>query len=183
MSKAGLPYGVIYEGTESFQQASDHPIDLKTGYRTYAGGSNAQSALIQAIDIVLSINHHPTASGLSRDSPSKKNDFILEMRQYMPGPHRRFLESLASVSNVRSVISALPECRSGDAKEAYTMCVSCLRCFRNIHIKIVTRYILVQSSKSCRSNPGRETGTGGTQLIPFLKQMRDKTTEALIEEM
>jgi hypothetical protein len=33
-----------------------------------------------------------------------------------------------------------------------------------------------------KPNPGAETGTGGTQLIPFLKQVREETTETIAAE-
>jgi indoleamine 2,3-dioxygenase len=176
MSPAGLPYGVIYEGTTRLHANSSHPIDWKTGYRTYAGGSNAQSALIQALDIVMGVDHRPT--GEKKDAggegvpPPKKHEFIKEMREYMPGPHRRFLEDLTRVSNLRDFISSYPECvGSNELKEAYDACLVGLRRFRDIHIQIVSRYILIPSRKTTvKANLGGETGTGGTQLIPFLKQ-------------
>jgi indoleamine 2,3-dioxygenase len=187
MSPAGLPHGVIYEGTTPFHTSPAHPIDWNTGYRTYAGGSNAQSALIQALDIVMGIDHRPT--GQKRDDteqpgipPPKKHEFIREMRGYMPGPHRRFLESLTRVSNLREYI----ETQSDQAlRESYDACLAGLRRFRDIHIQIVSRYILLPSSKTAgvkKVGPGGETGTGGTQLIPFLKQVREETVEGVAAE-
>jgi indoleamine 2,3-dioxygenase len=185
MASAHLPHGVIYEGTKPFFASPPHPIDWSTGYRTYAGGSNAQSALIQALDIVMGIDHRPT--GEAKDSggegipPPKKHGFIQEMRAYMPGPHRRFLEALTRVSNLRDFIS---NSQSQALKEAYDACLAGLRRFREIHIQIVSRYILVPSSKTAtkKPNPGPETGTGGTQLIPFLKQVREETVEGVASE-
>lgn len=189
MSPAGLPYGVIYEGTSRFEANPSHPVDWNTGYRTYAGGSNAQSALIQALDIVMGIDHRPT--GEKKDAggegvpPPKKHEFIKEMRSYMPGPHRRFLEDLTRVSNLRHFVSSYPESQAGDElREAYDACLVGLRRFREIHIQIVSRYILLPSSKTNvkKAHPGGETGTGGTQLIPFLKQVREETMEGVAAE-
>jgi indoleamine 2,3-dioxygenase len=193
MAPAGLPYGVIYEGTRPFRANPPHPIDWTTGYRTYSGGSNAQSALIQALDIVMGIDHRPT--GEKNDSfagegvpPHKKHDFITEMRGYMPGPHRRFLEDLSLVSNLRDFVTSYPSTLEGQTlKEAYDACLAGLRHFREIHIAIVSRYILIPARKSSMTavkklNPGGETGTGGTQLIPFLKQVREETTERVAAE-
>ena len=191
MTTAGLPNGVIYEGTSMFSANPPHPIDWNTGYRTYAGGSNAQSALIQALDIVMGIEHRPTGENRDASSeagipPPKKHEFIKEMRGYMPGSHRRFLEDLQRVSNLRDFVSTVPKNREGDElREAYDACLTGLRRFREIHIQIVGRYILNPSSKAKnvkKSNPGGETGTGGTQLIPFLKQVREETMEGVAAE-
>ena len=117
--------------------------------------------------------------------PPKKHEFIKEMRGYMPGPHRRFLEDLTRVSNLRDFIAEYPEGPEGHGlKEAYDACLAGLRRFRDIHIQIVSRYILVPSGKTVvkKPNPGAETGTGGTQLIPFLKQVREETMEGVAAE-
>lgn len=189
MAPAGLPYGVIYEGTRPFRANPPHPIDWSTGYRTYAGGSNAQSALIQALDVVMGVDHRPT--GEKKDAggqglpPPQKHDFITEMRGYMPGPHRRFLEDLSLVSNLCDFVSSYPSTLEGRTlKEAYDACLAGLRRFREIHIAIVSRYILMPARKATvkKPNPGAETGTGGTQLIPFLKQVREETTESIAAE-
>ena len=189
ISPAGLPYGVIYEGTSRFYTNPPHPVDWITGYRTYAGGSNAQSALIQALDIVMGIDHRPT--GEKRDTegegvpPPKKHEFIKEMREYMPGPHRRFLEDLTRVSNIRDFISSYPDSLEGERlREAFDACLVGLRRFRDIHIQIVSRYILAPLRKATvkKASPGGETGTGGTALIPFLKQVREETMEGVVAE-
>ena len=189
MSPAGLPQGVIYEGTKPFRANPPHPIDWTTGYRTYAGGSNAQSALIQALDIVMGIDHRPTGEkkdmGGEGVPPPKRHEFIKEMRGYMPGGHRRFLEDLSRVSNLRDFVTKYPASIQGnELKEAFDACLAGLRRFRDIHIQIVSRYILVPSSKTTvkKPNPGGETGTGGTRLIPFLKQVREETMEGVAAE-
>ena len=141
MAEAGLPDGVIYEdgsGTERFRQ--------------YAGGSNAQSSLIQFFDVVLGIEHRPTgekkparAPDAEREgrAPPPKHNFIMEMRRYMPGPHARFLADVQAVANIRDYVE---QNRANTALcVAYDACLSMLRVLRDKHIAIVTRYIVIPS--------------------------------------
>ncbi|EGX90278.1 indoleamine 2,3-dioxygenase [Cordyceps militaris CM01] len=190
MGEAGLPHGVIYEdgsGTETFRQ--------------YSGGSNAQSSLIQFFDIFLGIKHFPTGQlAQTSESASKRNNFIQDMRRYMPARHADFLNDCENVANVRSYV----ESNTGDEKLclAYDACLAMLSAFRDKHIAIVTRYIINPSrevrsrSRSPEATRGRnniaiasrkgdgklQKGTGGTALIPFLKQARDETGAPAIAE-
>ena len=199
MAEAGLPHGVLYEdaaGTET--------------YRQYSGGSNAQSSLIQFFDIVLGVEHRPTGERPDPSSESERearaaqrHNFIRDMRRYMPGPHAQFLNDVAMVSNIRDFV----EERTDDRPLciAYDACLTMLSAFRDKHIAIVTRYIITPSREvrarsrsrspevtrqrqnlaiSSRKEQDREKkrGTGGTALIPFLKQARDETGEPAVEE-
>lgn len=203
MAEAGLPNGVIYEDGTG-----------KEKYRQYSGGSNAQSSLIQFFDIILGIEHRPTgekkdpSSESEKDGtgPPPKHNFLLEMRKYMPGPHRRFLEDVTKVANLRDYVEA----HSGNREltVAYDACLAMLRAFRDKHINIVSRYIIIKSresrslsrskspvaerrkmdiatasrqDKNDSSNKKKLKGTGGTALIPFLKQARDETGEPAID--
>jgi len=140
MAEVGLPNGVIYEdgsGTEPFRQ--------------YAGGSNAQSSLIQFFDVVLGIEHRPTGEKRSEvpDSerngrgPVPKHNFIMEMRRYMPGPHARFLGDVQAVANIRDFVEDHRNNRP--LTLAYDACLSMLSNLRDKHIAIVTRYIVLPS--------------------------------------
>ncbi|KAI8149696.1 Indoleamine 2,3-dioxygenase [Fennellomyces sp. T-0311] len=70
MAEAGLPFGLIYEGVDSFWSAeTDEYADMShlsegerllRQYRRYAGGSAAQSSLIAALDVFLGVEHYPT---------------------------------------------------------------------------------------------------------------------------
>lgn len=134
------------------------------------------------------------------------------MRSYMPGPHRRFLEHMITVANVREFVEYNPHL--GTLSAAYDQCLDALAKFREKHLQIVSRYIVIMAQESKRKEaeaagrakataersgrdrpkdaPARErvlglagarpgvgglTGTGGTQLMPFLKQSRDETLE------
>ncbi|KAK8162463.1 indoleamine 2,3-dioxygenase alpha type [Phyllosticta citrichinensis] len=221
MADAGLPDGVI------FDDGSDAP----QRYVQYSGGSNAQSSVIQFFDLALGVEHRPTgekatpgaapspSSSPSQDAaapPAQQHNFITDMRTYMPGPHRRFLEAVSSVANVRPYVRARPQDRA--LTTAYDACLAMLRAFRDKHIQLVSRYIIVKSREtrnrsSSRSRPtnlasgsaapfkptaigsvgaerihggsGNDSknirGTGGTALIPFLKQARDETGEPAID--
>lgn len=198
MAEAGLPHGVIYDtgsGSETYCQ--------------YSGGSNAQSSLIQFFDIALGIDHRPT--GESRDPTSEsdregraadRHNFIREMRRYMPGPHAQFLRDVTRVANIRDYVEDHSEDRQ--LCLAYDACLAMLSTFRDKHIAIVTRYIIIPSKEvrarsrsrspeatrkqvnlavASRKKDGKnQTGTGGTALIPFLKQARDETGEPAVEE-
>ncbi|KAB8239491.1 Indoleamine 2,3-dioxygenase [Aspergillus alliaceus] len=186
MASAGLPNGVFY--------------DIGNGqgkWHQYSGGSNAQSSLIQTFDIFLGVEHSATGGMKNHGSaqPKKNNGFMQEMRNYMPGPHRRFLEMLTRVTNVRAY--ALSHKADSPIRDAYNTAVMSLGVFRDSHIQIVTRYIIMAArTKPPTSGPAQVNlatstttqmkelnekvtggihGTGGTDLIPFLKQTRDTT--------
>ncbi|RDW62808.1 indolic compounds 2,3-dioxygenase-like protein [Coleophoma crateriformis] len=198
MEEAGLPNGVLYEDATGAQS-----------YRKYSGGSNAQSSLIQFFDIILGIVHRTTgekkdtASEKEGSAPPPKNNFLLEMRKYMPGPHRRFLEDVGLVANIREYVEANSD--NAELRIAFDACLAMLSAFRDVHINVVTRYVVMKSreSRSRSKSPevtrrkldiassSREVkegddkknlkGTGGTALIPFLKQARDETAEPSVE--
>lgn len=122
------------------------------------------------------------------------------MRNYMPGPHRRFLEMLTQVSNIRPY--AMKHRSGSPVRDAYNTAVMTLGSFRDKHIQLVSRYIIMASKTRPIDNPQRrmETtniatattkaagtaeadkdvlyGTGGTDLIPFLRHTRDATKAA-----
>jgi len=117
------------------------------------------------------------------------------MREYMPGGHRRFLQKIESVANIREY--AQTSASGDEITAAYNLAVARVGVLRDIHIRIVTRYIIGPSRKpSQAANNGvgvnlaiastnRKSveglpGTGGTELMPFLKQSRDETKETAL---
>jgi indoleamine 2,3-dioxygenase len=124
------------------------------------------------------------------------------MRKYMPGPHSRFLTQLSTRAAVRPyVLAFIPE---HEVVTAYNAAVAAFSSFRNKHLKLVARYIIAPSRNplnppsplserrpsslnlatattwNVAGNPLKADpqGTGGTALIPFLKQTRDETKMA-----
>ncbi|NXE93675.1 I23O2 dioxygenase, partial [Menura novaehollandiae] len=164
-----MPHGLIYEGV------SQEPM-------AFSGGSAAQSTVLHAFDELLGIRHR-------QDSAA----FLHRMRDYMPPPHRAFVEEIGrAVSLKQHVLS------SGDARlrAAFNRCVSALTDLRSYHITIVTKYITIAAAKAKagRAEPGARAGpaggkppaaleakgTGGSHIFSFLKSIRDTTREGMI---
>lgn len=115
----------------------------------------------------------------------------------MPGPHRAFLDHITDISPIHTYVDS--SACSSDVSKAYNHAVEALAGFRDIHIQIVTRYIINPSKKAVSQGTEKENaglnlavattkkggkdvrGTGGTQLIPFLKQSRDETREMAVD--
>jgi indoleamine 2,3-dioxygenase len=175
MEAAGLPSGVFYDEGEG-----------NGSWRKYRGGSNGQSSLLQFCDAVLSVDH------------SKSGDFHAEMRGYMPGPHARFLNDVEAIATIRGYVDSHRE--NVQLLEAFNDAIAALSGFRDKHIALVTRFIIIPSrtkkpentvnrrdlasasSQLASKKPQTQEliGTGGTKLIPFLKTTRDETNEAAI---
>jgi indoleamine 2,3-dioxygenase len=172
-----LPNGVIYQGvsTERFQ---------------FYGGSAAQSALIPFYDITLGIDHDST----------KSKDFLLAMRDYMIKPHREFLKYLESIACVRPFVlerlnelAKLEKAESAlngsqqellrilrSLRDSYDLAVAYMQRFRGGHIALVAEYIMAQQKQAIPKGGLESTaggkGTGGTDLMNFLKPLREDCT-------
>ncbi|CAP65720.1 uncharacterized protein PODANS_7_760 [Podospora anserina S mat+] len=195
MAGAGLANGVFY----------DEGQDGKGEWRQYRGGSNGQSSLIQLFDLVLGVEHvaQGNASPDSYSREKKMESFHREVRGYMPEPHRRLLEFVEGryPGGLRKGVEDLlvtPSTEGNDGerrelREAFTTATKALAEFRNKHLQIVTRYIVIPSRKENKAKGSnlatassrlagdddkKLTGTGGTALLPFLKQSRDETFRA-----
>jgi indoleamine 2,3-dioxygenase len=122
------------------------------------------------------------------------------MRSYMPRQHALFLEQLCP-NIIRDFV--MSHSVSHSITEHYNSAVAALASFRNKHIQIVTRYIILPSkakythrgkvldqtlvTKTVPEKPDTSgstalLGTGGAVLVPFLKQARDETIASVIEE-
>lgn len=175
MEAAGLPNGIFYDEGNG-----------KGEWRKLRGGSNGQSSLIQFFDAVLGVEH------------TKCSNFHQEMRKYMPGPHARFLDDIEAIANIRNYVDAHQD--NLDLLTAYNSAVAILSGFRDKHIQLVTRYIILPSrlprvpmdkervsiatasTKLSKDVPATEdlVGTGGTKLIPFLRMSRDETRDTAV---
>uniref|UniRef100_A0A3B4F912 Indoleamine 2,3-dioxygenase 2-like n=1 Tax=Pundamilia nyererei TaxID=303518 RepID=A0A3B4F912_9CICH len=157
-----LPRGVMYEGV------SDEPILL-------SGGSAAQSSAIQCFDALLCIQHE------------EETAFLTRMRDYMPPAHRQLIETLSVCPPLRDFILS---CSNSDLCQAYNSCVSALVDLRNYHLNTVTKYVIIPGNHAQSVGcPFRgvgtalnTTGTGGSNLMVFLKSVRNTTQKALILE-
>lgn len=98
-------------------------------------------------------------------------DFV----NYMPAPHRQFLEKTYQNSQVRRFVK---ESSSPDLVKAYNNCVANILLMRTSHYKMIPKYI---------SNPGEKNntgyGTGGTSYVKYLGTLRNVTESATINSI
>lgn len=164
-----LSEGLLYEGVW------DTP-------KKFAGGSAAQSSIFQCFDVLLGIQH--TVCGVPSDPAA---EFLQEMRTYMPPAHQSFLLSLKSRPSVRDFVLS-----KGNAtlQETYDKCVQAMVSLRDYHLQIVAKYIIIPASQQSQSKAesseedlkAESKGTGGTNLMDFLKSVRGKTVKSLLKE-
>ncbi|XP_015361684.1 indoleamine 2,3-dioxygenase 2 isoform X1 [Marmota marmota marmota] len=157
-----MPMGLIYEGI------SKEPLK-------YSGGSAAQSSVLHAFDEFLGIHHSEESA-----------DFLYRMRDYMPPSHKAFIKEIHSAPSLRDFILSSGH---GHCLTAYNQCLEALAELRSYHITVVTRYLVTAAARA-RSRrldhlPGppqalEDRGTGGTAILSFLKNVRDKTLEATL---
>ena len=124
--------------------------------RNYAGGSAAQSSMLQVFDAALGIKHEgPTGA------------FLSEMRKHMPPSHAAFIEWIGQQTIIKSKAQ-----ESAPLKVAYENCLQELTTLRESHLQIVADYIFAQVKDA---GPGNETGTGGTPPMRFLEAVKRNT--------
>jgi indoleamine 2,3-dioxygenase len=151
---AGWPApGLTYEGTGLAPQV-------------WAGGSAAQSSLLQSIDAGLCIRHEHTHT----------RDFLEAMLQYMPPRHRAFVAALRDASSVRErALQGSPALR-----ETYNACIAATDEFRRKHIGLTSQYIVKQAQAGAGNVGPGTTGTGGTDFVEFLRESRIETARAAL---
>jgi indoleamine 2,3-dioxygenase len=125
--------------------------------------------------------------------------FLNRMLQYMPLPHRTFLLHLSShPTPLRELVIARQDTHPALAA-AYDEALAALRRFRDKHMRVVSRFIVVQARRqpservqkllppidaaaAAQVSEDALRGTGGTPLIRFLKRCRDNTSRAMVNE-
>lgn len=182
MEEKGLPDGMVFskdDGTE---------VKVKA-----AGGSAVQSSLFPFLDRVLGISHqdgdvYEVGMICYCGERFSSADFCdQDMLNYMPGAHRDFLNEVSDLPSLRSYVES--NMSDDDLREAYDDCMKKARAWRGKHIAIVSKYIVqpareaMNAAKVDKLEMGSEEkedeweiqGTGGSALIPFLRQARDET--------
>ena len=145
-----LPNGVVYEGVEQYQGKG----------QTFRGETGAQSAIVPALDAVLGIVHEQ----------DQLRDYLMEMRQYMPPMHVKFIEAAENGPSVRNFVMA---CNKESVKKLFNESVELVADFRALHLEYAGTYIHAQSQKT-PGNPSA-VGTGGTPFMVYLRKHRDET--------
>lgn len=142
-----FPEGLIYEGVD------DVP-------KKFSGASAAQSAVVHVFDIFLGAKHH-----------GDDDNFLKDMRHNMPMKHRKFLAELLERPRIRDYVKGA---NSEELTQSYNGAIQALARFRSEHVVLVTRYIVMQKQHSLNASLENK-GTGGTDFMVFLKNVRDDT--------
>lgn len=150
--------GLIFENNEN-KENNQNNQKVK-----YHGGSAAQSSLIQLFDIIFGIKHK-----------SKITSYLQEMRDYMPAEHREFLTKIESDMEINSLNKYVIDSNDEDLTNIYNKCIEMMEIFRSKHMGLVHTYILKMAPED-----NKVEGTGGTQLISFLKTSKKETTDTKV---
>ncbi|KAF8635062.1 hypothetical protein AX15_000554 [Amanita polypyramis BW_CC] len=156
-----------------------------------SGPSAGQSSIVHVLDVFLGVDHESVDPG--------KPSFMTRMKRYMPYQHQLFIDHLASYPRpLRAFVTAHGEeeedgdGREGELRMAYNKVVKALKEFRDAHMIVAALYILgparrardrvrlVAASDEKVGEPVK--GTGGTELVTFLKDTRTRTMNAILPE-
>ncbi|MCT2558826.1 indoleamine 2,3-dioxygenase [Tsuneonella sp. YG55] len=147
--------GLVYEGVDRFEMK---PM-------AYRGQTGSQSSIVPAMDALFQVGHS--------DDPLRQ--FLDELHQYRPVPHRRFIEDLAAQSNLRAFVSGSS---SQSLKDAFNACLEQSARFRTRHLEYAASYINKQAGSIAGNDP--DVGTGGTPFMKYLKKHRDENAAQLV---
>jgi len=177
-------------GSEAKTQIQERDVGYSRGWRIIRSWKSLRSFRDPVRVKALSCMHWISFLGVdqysSSPSSAEKAAFLARMQSYMSRHHRNFLHHLSvNPRPLRTLVST-----AGDPAllDAYNAAVQSLREFRDAHMIIVTLYILLPAkrARAAAKNAEKEQdkaplqGTGGTDLVSFLKGVRDRTTEARI---
>jgi indoleamine 2,3-dioxygenase len=126
--------------------------DVEPQPASYRGETGAQSSIMPTLVAFMKIPHRPT--GLT--------NHLLDMRTYMPAPHRAIIEH----------VERMPSTRDLAEKEPYNDLLESIATFREVHYQWAQEYI-----NRWVTDP---RGTGGTPYMHWLKQLIDETRAAQI---
>ncbi|KAM6490727.1 tryptophan 2,3-dioxygenase [Amanita muscaria] len=188
----------VFEGLDEAREEEDEavwePVEL-------SGPSAGQSSLIHALDIFLGVDkwshsvvplvqHHgaapaqPPVPDPNPDTIAHTSSFLTRMQQYMPRHHRHFLHHLATCSNLREFVIARSS--SHQLVDAYNGAIVALKEFRDAHLIIVALFIVGPAARARKAAVADSLegkilkGTGGTDIVQFLKTVRDQTRHAVL---
>lgn len=129
--------------------------------QTFRGETGAQSTIIPIFLAALGVRH----------KDSMLTHHLSEMRDYMPEPHRKFLQNLLIQQDDPAVSLREAVKTSGD-KMLYNDCIAQIVQFRAKHFEYAVNYIY--------NKVDSPEGTGGTPYVPWLKQLKEETEEHMI---
>ena len=162
--QAGSKNLIAFSGGLIFEGVDNEP-------KKFVGASAGQSSTLPVFDILLGVEHHGT-----------DKEFLDLQRWHMPRSHRQFLLALSLQPSLREYVQRN---RTNDALvTAYNSCIKELGHFRSRHIILVTRYIVGPAQKQNierKEGTLATRGTGGSDFMVFLKNVRDDTMQCMIE--
>lgn len=126
--------------------------------QSFLGETGAQSSVIPAFKTFFGLAH--AHGGLT--------DYLELMKQFMPKPHRQFLATI-DPTLIRSFVQTQ---NRRALTEAYNLCLEKMVEFRTLHLHFAQAYIA--------SKVKDPRGTGGTDFMRWLKQLRDETAVQLL---
>ncbi|XP_061529456.1 indoleamine 2,3-dioxygenase 1 [Phycodurus eques] len=164
-----MPNGLVYEGVQT------EPME-------YSGGSAAQSSLLHCFDELLGVKH-----------AAKSGAFLTCMRNYMLPGHKQLIGDISLQPSLRTFVQ---QQESEQLTEAFQECVTKLLALRSYHITVVTHFITIPAAKARQLRKQsrdeeagmiskapatlEERGTGGTDIMSFLKTVRNQTRDTLL---
>ena len=180
-------------GPSAGQSSLIHALDVFLGVdhtpqRPHMHGPPSAATMAQS-----SANGAASSSSVPSASAPKPTAFLDRMQRYMPRHHRAFLMHLkAAPRPIRTLVSLnATNGMDGSASSlanAYDAVVLALKGLRDAHIRIATLYIISQMPRPEKAAGQHQApasrsvakGTGGSDLVPFLKGSRDDTTRTLL---
>lgn len=139
---------------EGFEGITYEGVDELDGSQDFRGETGAQSTIMPALDAALDISHDTNVL----------TQHIDDMREYMPEGHRNFVAAIEDGPTVRDFIE---EADDEELSELYNGTLENIYAFREIHLTYAVEYIL--------EKVGDEIGTGGTNFIEFLGDLKQET--------
>ncbi|KAG6864594.1 hypothetical protein C0991_008446 [Blastosporella zonata] len=141
-----------------------------------SGPSAGQSSIVHLLDVFLGVDHQSSSTG--------QRSFMSRMQSYMPRNHRLFLDHISS--NPQPLRAFVMSSSDASLRDAYNSAVLALKEFRGAHMIIAALYILGPARRAAKQVEMAEKerkpllGTGGTELVKFLKDTRTRTTDTMI---
>lgn len=189
----GLVQPTELSGPSAGQSSLIHSLDIFLGVDHF---SHAPDAAPHAVPSSTPATHAPPTNPAPNGAA-----FLERMQLYMPRHHRAFLRHLGTSRRpLRTLVqtAATASCHpSVPMLDAYNEAVRALKAFRDAHMRIVALYIIGPArhaqatggeqrpeARVSNGEPQRGStlkGTGGTDLVRFLKNVRDRTADAVLD--
>jgi indoleamine 2,3-dioxygenase len=184
-----LQYPEELSGPSAGQSSLIHSLDIFLGVDRYSHSSSITGGESAASSSSSSSSTAPASTVTS------KKAFLSRMQLYMPRHHRNFLNHLAATPRPLRDFVETSKDSEYPILDAYNAAVIALKQLRDAHLIIVTQYIV---GPARQAEPGtlddtrivsefvegdgedNLKGTGGTNLMKFLKDVRNGTAGAVL---